>query len=124
MKSTTRKAGDRSLHIRIGGNDIYIDIDRAIEALKGCTNETDRRIAEWLKELKRRRDLDGELIGSGALKNAYQQGYNKAIDDFANVLKENYDYLPQILSQEAFGRYIDEYEERLKEGVGNGTDNQ
>ena len=60
---------------------MYIDIDRAIEALKGCTNETDRRIAEWLKELKRRRDLDGELIGSGALKNAYQQGYNKAIDD-------------------------------------------
>ena len=60
---------------------MYIDIDRAIEALKGCTNETDRRIAEWLKELKRRRDLDGELIGSGALKNAYQQGYNKAVND-------------------------------------------
>ena len=39
------------------------------------------------------------------------------IDDFANVLKENYDYLPQILSQEAFGIYIDEYAERLKEGV-------
>ena len=41
----------------------------------------------------------------------------KYIDDFANVLKENYDYLPQILSQEAFGLYIDEYAERLKEGV-------
>lgn len=40
----------------------------------------------------------------------------KYIDDFANVLKENYDYLPQILSQESFGLYIDEYSEQLKEG--------
>ena len=37
---------------------------------------------------------------------------SKDIDDFANVLKENYDYLPQILSQEAFGIYIDEYAEQ------------
>lgn len=42
--------------------------------------------------------------------------YNKAIDDFANTLTENYDYLPQILSQEAFGGYIDEYAEQLKSG--------
>lgn len=41
---------------------------------------------------------------------------SKDIDDFANVLKENYDYLPQILSQEAFGIYIDEYAEQLKAG--------
>ena len=40
----------------------------------------------------------------------------KYIDDFANVLKENYDYLPQILSQESFGLYIDEYAELLKKG--------
>lgn len=40
----------------------------------------------------------------------------KYIDDFANVLKENYDYLPQILSQESFGLYIDEHAEQLKEG--------
>ena len=39
----------------------------------------------------------------------------EAIDDFANVLKENYDYLPQILSQESFGLYIDKYAEQLKE---------
>ena len=41
---------------------------------------------------------------------------SKDIDDFANVLKENYDYLPQILSQESFGIYIDEYAEQLKAG--------
>ena len=37
--------------------------------------------------------------------------------DLLNVLKENYDYLPQILSQESFGLYIDEYAEQLKAGV-------
>ena len=41
---------------------------------------------------------------------------SKAIDGFANTLTENYDYLPQILSQEAFGLYIDEYAEQLKTG--------
>ena len=41
---------------------------------------------------------------------------SKAIDDFANTLTENYDYLPQILSQEAFGLYIDECAEQLKVG--------
>lgn len=41
---------------------------------------------------------------------------NKAIDDFANTLKKNYDYLPQILSQKAFDGYIDEYAEQLREG--------
>lgn len=46
---------------------------------------------------------------------------SKDIDDFANVLKENYDYLPQILSQEAFGIYIDEYAEQLKEGASDGN---
>ena len=44
---------------------------------------------------------------------------SKDIDDFANVLKENYDYLPQILSQESFGLYIDEYAEQLKAGGAN-----
>ena len=49
--------------------------------------------------------------------NMFQLGYNKAIYDFANELKDNYDYLPQILSQEAFGGYIDETAEQLKAGV-------
>ena len=46
---------------------------------------------------------------------------SKDIDDFANVLKENYDYLPQILSQEAFGIYIDKYAEQLKAGASDGN---
>lgn len=51
--------------------------------------------------------------------NMFQLGYNKALDDFANTLKENYDYLPQIFSKEAFVRYIDEYAEQLKAGGDN-----
>lgn len=35
-----------------------------------CVKEHEK-IAEWLKELKRRREYDGEIIGSGALSNAY-----------------------------------------------------
>ena len=50
-----------------------------------CVQES-KQLAEWLEELKRRREYDGEIIGSGALNNAYDQGYNKAIDDFANEL--------------------------------------
>ena len=46
-----------------------------------CKQEHEQ-IAEWLEELKRRREYDDVLIGSGALKNAYKLGYNKAIDDF------------------------------------------
>ena len=46
--------------------------------------------AEWLEELKRRREHDGEIIGSGALNNAYNQGYNKAIDDFEKEMIRSY----------------------------------
>lgn len=44
------------------------------------------QIAKWLEELKRRRDADKDLIGSGALNNEYEQGYNKAIEDCASVV--------------------------------------
>lgn len=91
---------------------MYIDIDRAIEALKGCTNETDRRIAEWLKELKRRREYDGELIGSGALKNAYQQGYNKAIDDCKELTFREVVYCDSLNDRTEFR----ELAEQLKAG--------
>ena len=46
-------------------------------------------LAEWLEDLKRRRKYDDELMGSGALKNAYKSGYNKAINDFADELKHS-----------------------------------
>ena len=49
--------------------------------IKKCAEEHDQLVT-WLEDLKRRREYDDELMGSGALKNAYKSGYNKAIDDF------------------------------------------
>ena len=92
-------------------------------------SEFHKQIAEWLEELKMYKSLSPRELISEKQKNdraieyskgfnyGFNTGYNKAIVDFANALKDNYDYLPQILSQEAFGGYIDEYAEQLKAGV-------
>ena len=50
--------------------------------------EEHEQLAEWLEELKRRREYDGEIIGSGTLNNEYNQGYNKALDDIVTKVKE------------------------------------
>lgn len=80
-----------------------------------CAEEHEQ-LAELLEELKALRN--GLKIKCDSLNDALEKGkkvgYNEALDDFANTLKENYDYLPQILSQEAFDKYIDEYAEQLK----------
>ena len=57
--------------------------------LDGCIErgKDHEHLAEWLEDLKRRRKYDDELMGSGALKNAYQSGYDKAIDDFVTKYK-------------------------------------
>ena len=90
------------------------ECDKFSACLK-CAEEHEQ-LAEWLEELKKRRDED-----YGYLADIHKDiGYRKAIDDFANTLKENYDYLPQILSQEVFDGYIDEYAEQLKAGGKNG----
>ena len=60
-------------------------------------------------------DYDIEL-NLTELANLIKTLQDKTIDDLSNTLKENYDYLPQIFSQEAFCRYIDEYAEQLKAG--------
>lgn len=44
------------------------------------------QVAEWLDELKIRINADNDLIGSGALNNAYRQGYGKAVEDCACVV--------------------------------------
>ena len=63
-----------------------ISIDKAIAKYKEITNtdsncpahcniscdkcvQESRQLAEWLEELKRRREYDGEIIGRGALNN-------------------------------------------------------
>ena len=80
------------------------------ECVKEC-----KQVAEWLEELKELRKIKEDY--SKCMQTSYATFmYNKAIDDFANTLTENYDYLPQILSQEAFDGYIDGYAEQIKAG--------
>ena len=60
----------------------------------------------------------------------YEQGYNKAIDDFAILMKEafNHDWATtKIYEQIIYNGLFDkcnEIAEQLKEGVTSGTDNQ
>ena len=73
--------------------------------------EEHEQLAEWLEELKRRREYDGEIIGSGTLNNEYNQGYNKALDDIVTKVKEivgmdwEWDFC-----------FIEQIAEQLKEG--------
>ena len=62
-------------------------IDKSNEVSMRCAEEHEQ-LAEWLEELKRRREYDGEIIGSGTLNNEYNQGYNKALDDIVTKVKE------------------------------------
>ena len=83
--------------------------------------EEHEQLAEWLEELKDYRDKNKMVVRVDVenieeLSRYAESKYNKAIDDLSNTLKENYDYLPQIFSREAFCRYIDEYAEQLKAG--------
>ena len=57
--------------------------DSECDKFSNCINcaEEHEQLASWLEDLKRRIEYDDELMGSGALKNAYKSGYNKVIDD-------------------------------------------
>ena len=81
---------------------MYIDIDRAIEALKGCTKEKP----------------EGYLWDE-----AVQQGYNKAIDDCIKVVEEEEKQHNHIITKGCLFWLKREFEQ-LKAGVNNGTDNQ
>lgn len=79
------------------------------------------QLAEWLEEFKLLKQWKSDVMdgfcryGVNSFEELVTNARNKALDDFSNKLKEKYDYLPQILSKEAFDGYIDEYAEQLKE---------
>ena len=78
------------------------------------------RIAEWLEDLKRRIEYDDELMGSGALKNAYKSGYNKAIDTFATKIceiLEEYQTGFNMVRMANIWHFSREFAEQLKEGI-------
>ena len=94
-------------------------IDEAINIAKsdikynksiGCDTSYEEQVTEWLEELKANKATSAEVYEQGykrGYKNGYKNGYDKAIDDFAILMKETLNLA-----------------EQLKVGKNNGTDNQ
>ena len=137
-KSTTRKAGDRSQHIIIGGNNMTID--EAIAKYKEITNtdancpahcniscdkcvQESEQLAEWLEELKELRNVTASHLYAVAFNRGYlkaeKEERNMAIDDFAESVKNLISDSSVIMFKD-----IEEIAEQLKAGVRNGAYNQ
>lgn len=115
------RAREKAKEIReniIDGDNLEPYESYCIAMTERCAEEHEQ-LAEWLEELKAYRE-DSNGYNKEDIELNRNAMYNKALDDFANTLKENYDYLPQIFTKEAFVRYIDEYAEQLKAGGTNG----
>lgn len=87
-------------------------IKEAYERFENCAKEHEQ-YAEWLEELKALR-LQNHLGRDEALIAGRKEGYNKAIDDFVESLKEKYaccGYVEELAEID-----IDEIAEQLKAG--------
>ena len=51
-----------------------------------CCKEEAQQLAEWLEELKERRETNFDYVS--LMDKRYYDGYNKAVDDFAEQLKK------------------------------------
>lgn len=81
---------------------------------KTCYPEEAQHLAEWLEELKAYRENEG--ISENVYKMGYKFGYNKAIDDFAKLLRETRDN--RTLRVNCDDLEIRHMAERLKNGGG------
>lgn len=135
-----RKAGDKSMHIRIGGNNMTIDEAIECERNHRLYPEYHEQIKDWLEELKDYRDKNKMVVrvdveNMDSIKDKIDElskyagsQYNKAIDDFLTEICK------MIVQSENNGNYrfyaveikqaIAELAEQLKVGVNNETDNQ
>ena len=95
---------------------MYIDIDSAIKALKGCSNEVDRQVAVWLEELKAyKQNTDICPICDtycSYLSDEFENGYNKAIDDCKELTFREVVYCDSLNDRTEFR----ELAEQLKAG--------
>ena len=92
-------------------------IEEHLENYKKCA-EYHKKIAEWLEELKMLRELKDEHRKIGNIE-GFNQGYRKAIDDFAEKLKrKNKETIPTHSGycRMSFDEVVDEIAEQLKEG--------
>lgn len=94
--------------------------------------EEHEQLADWLEELKALKSDDNLIFGDG-LEQSYEEGYNKAIDDFYDKVLNFEDYIEPIDTSE-FGavllysgaditRMIYDIKKQLKAGgtIGNST---
>ena len=85
-----------------------------------CVQES-KQLVEWLEELKMLRELKDEHRKIGNIE-GFNKGYNKAIDDFAILMKEtfNHDWATTKISEQIiYNRLFDkcnEIAEQLKAG--------
>ena len=99
-------------------------IDEFIELLKNggyLTNREEKQLAEWLELLKwYEQGMEDIPSESGVLpKDVYHAGYNNAIDDFVNIVKEHdFKYGKEDITNCVIG-FIEFFAERLKAGVKN-----
>ena len=98
------------------------ECDKFSACLK-CAEEHEQ-LAEWLEELKKRRNED-----YGYLADIHQNiGYRKAIDDFVENIRLYYSLKQEMgyvaTTYEDLINYIFELAEQLKAGGENGTDNK
>ena len=93
-------------------------IDEAIEVLKNgeyLTNREEEQIAEWLEELKaiKSDDFTDDLLNMG-----FTKGYNKALNDFVQKVKEHQYVLSDVINSKDYGMFtvgIEQIAEELKE---------
>ena len=112
--------------------DDYMANEMAIKALEEIQQYRAIGTVEELQALKERNDWrDMEMYGLGynqgtidradELQKCREQGYKKAIDEFAERIKQGdvIEYMGSYVSYEAIASFIDEIAEQMKEGEKN-----
>ena len=76
------------------------------------------KIAEWLEELKA---IKSDGFTDDLLNMGFTKGYNKAIDDFVELVKEHQYLLSDVINSKDYGIFtvgIEQIAEQLKAGDG------
>ena len=97
------------------------ECDKFSDCLK-CAEEHEK-LAEWLEELKcYKNDNDFSDYADRLHKIAFNSGYNNAIDDFVQKVKEHQYVLSDVINSKYYGMFtigIEQIAEQLKEGGNN-----
>lgn len=106
----------------IDGNNLEPYESYCIAMTERCAREHEQ-LAEWLELLKwYEQGMEDIPSESGVLpKDVYHAGYNKAIDDFLQKVKEHQYVLSDVINSKDYGMFtigIEQIAEQLKAGVG------